>query len=1512
MKKRILSVILSTLMVLSLFPVEAALAVASQPTVSVETCYAQPGDSVNVKVTIKNNPGIIGSTMSLSYDSGLTLISASNGEAFSALTLTKPGKFSSPCNFVWDATNISPEEIKDGTILTLTFSVADTVDEGRTLGVRLTATDATDVKMNDIQFKVVSGSVGIINYIPGDVDSNKKVNTTDVIQYRRHLAGGYGTTIHEAAADVNADSKNNTSDVITIRRYLAGGYTDAVGDPLRLLPSPLGPLATGCEHDLVAVSYLAPTASEYGHINHWYCTKCGKYFQDEAGTTEIAESDVLLQPTTPTPVGDHAIIYDVANGDTYLEGLIAKGEISNNNPVGFDESVGVVSFRNLSVPGYRFLGWYDGAGDNASQVKKIDAGTTYDVELYAHWSKIEYTVQFKSDIFLEESEIKYTVDKGAVLPTPRLSNYVFTGWSDDSGKLYSKKIIPAGTTKDLTLTANWTSERNKTWTKKMTKDDIENPVIYEDEDNNIILFAYEIGEIQNVPLYTIKDFGYISGDGVTKTETETYSTTITESFMQSYAKAVASATTESSNWTLSENWNETTSIDEQWCQERGITQAEAETIAKSDTGTWNISNSKNGSTDTTHVETNQDNWENQVKINSSSESTTKTKEAASLGSTIGAHYEAKAGASAMGASAEVSAGVSAELRSEISVENENSSTDKRGLEVGGASGNTQTTSDTSVTSSGWSNTASYGGSSTSSRSATTSTELSEKLSSKYGYGKSYIKGGGSSNTQGLSATNSSSDEYGSSVTYSTATSESRTSTWTTQSTKAGYHRWIVAGTAHVFGVVGYDMATESYFVYTYSIMDDETHEFEDYSYTTANYNDHQNGVISFEIPYYVAQYVSSRVNHSAGLKVNQNTGIITGYSGIDDCVVIPEYMNVGSGQVVKVTGISENAFCGNQNIKTVVLSDFITEIPNNAFKNCTSLIGVVGGEITRIGDQAFSGCVSMKDCGITRYITSLGTDAFNGVAKLMVNAANAGIVQAAVDSGADEVVLYLKQLTDSLDGEELFVSDETSRFELNGYGQTYRDISIESNADTTVINKCRFVSSSKIPLQLASSEVTLNDVTADAFGIAMVLSWEETNLRLQGDINVISANTNALLCKNVTLYESNPNVDGSLRVSDKILVCGNVNNDNLLIYQTYEKITAETFERLLHSYTLYFDPDGGECSTASKVVPNGVAIGPLPVPTKDNYTFTGWYLADGTPVTEETVFSMGLDQTAYAHWSLNTYTVYFNANGGTCTESSREVLFGAAYGLLPFPAREFYTFGGWYTAANGGDAVSADTVSSGDATIYAHWTLNPTSDWVLKSSMPTGAQVVQTKWLIQSSKSNIDGFTLYDTTSVWGDYGAWSGWSDSPHYKSDSRDVDTRDVIGSYTLDSCTDADSYGYRRYFKYHNNSYYLRYDRDPITVSVDTFRGLNSYAEGSWYGYASNVQGYIMGPGTGYAGDATDWVPMFVVSENYKTQWRYRDRSKIYTYYLQKIENGESNNVPSGDGITNVQEWVQYRAK
>ena len=73
--------------------------------------------------------------------------------------------------------------------------------------------------------------------------------------------------------------------------------------------------------------------------------------------------------------------------------------------------------------------------------------------------------------------------------------------------------------------------------------------------------------------------------------------------------------------------------------------------------------------------------------------------------------------------------------------------------------------------------------------------------------------------------------------------------------------------------------------------------------------------------------------------------------------------------------------------------------------------------------------------------------------------------------------------------------------------------------------------------------------------------------------------------------------------------------------------------------------------------------------------------------------------------SLPTYTVTYDANGGSCSTTSEN----ASSVALPTPTRDGYTFNGWYTAATGGTLVGAAGDSyapSADITLYAQWTAN--------------------------------------------------------------------------------------------------------------------------------------------------------------------------------------------------------------
>ena len=133
----------------------------TKPSIQVSNVTAKAGDTVQVPVIIKNNPGIAGATLTLNYNSGLTLTSADSGEAFSSLTCSKPGKFTSPCNFTWDSE--SGETKENGTILYLTFTVPSTASAGDVFEISCSYRngDIFNDNMDDVTLTTISGGITV-------------------------------------------------------------------------------------------------------------------------------------------------------------------------------------------------------------------------------------------------------------------------------------------------------------------------------------------------------------------------------------------------------------------------------------------------------------------------------------------------------------------------------------------------------------------------------------------------------------------------------------------------------------------------------------------------------------------------------------------------------------------------------------------------------------------------------------------------------------------------------------------------------------------------------------------------------------------------------------------------------------------------------------------------------------------------------------------------------------------------------------------------------------------------------------------------------------------------------------------------------------------------------------------------------------------------------------------------------------------------------------------------------
>ena len=86
----------------------------------------------------------------------------------------------------------------------------------------------------------------------------------------------------------------------------------------------------------------------------------------------------------------------------------------------------------------------------------------------------------------------------------------------------------------------------------------------------------------------------------------------------------------------------------------------------------------------------------------------------------------------------------------------------------------------------------------------------------------------------------------------------------------------------------------------------------------------------------------------------------------------------------------------------------------------------------------------------------------------------------------------------------------------------------------------------------------------------------------------------------------------------------------------------------------------------------------------------------------------------------------YDVNGGKALEKATlTVTYDSAYGELPTPERDGYSFAGWYTAAEGGEAVRTGTICKGDVTIYARWEKNQESVKDVFTDIPDNAWFVK-------------------------------------------------------------------------------------------------------------------------------------------------------------------------------------------
>ena len=332
---------------------------------------------------------------------------------------------------------------------------------------------------------------------------------------------------------------------------------------------------------------------------------------------------------------------------------------------------------------------------------------------------------------------------------------------------------------------------------------------------------------------------------------------------------------------------------------------------------------------------------------------------------------------------------------------------------------------------------------------------------------------------------------------------------------------------------------------------------------------------------------------------------------------------------------------------------------------------------------------------------------FNGCGKPPLPPVITGIIsgQAAdpIESSAKDITGY----TPIADAKVTIVDAEgvthTTYTDSEGYYH-FDNLSVKANTIINIIKELpdggKKVYKDIIPLAVSSEEnydAGIADAESTALALVVEVLIELGQSQENVDLNEITSSDGFdELKENVQqAQQDNQDINTDNQINTQVEEIA----DNIVNPPTPEPTPTPT-------YTVTFNSQGGS-AVSSQTVNHGGLVSKPTDPTKAGYTFGGWYKESGCTTAwvfaSDTVTSA---VTLYAKWTIKTYTVTFNSQGGSAV-SSQTVNHGGLVSKPTDPTKAGYTFGGWYKEAGCTTAwdFDTDTVTS-NVTLYAQWNIN--------------------------------------------------------------------------------------------------------------------------------------------------------------------------------------------------------------
>lgn len=259
-----------------------------------------------------------------------------------------------------------------------------------------------------------------------------------------------------------------------------------------------------------------------------------------------------------------------------------------------------------------------------------------------------------------------------------------------------------------------------------------------------------------------------------------------------------------------------------------------------------------------------------------------------------------------------------------------------------------------------------------------------------------------------------------------------------------------------------------------------------------------------------------------------------------------------------------------------------------------------------------------------------------------------------------------------------------------------------------------------VALELSASSTSVSRISATQYKVTINASWKTYYDGAQTNYGMEASSGGATVTLNSfgTIASS-----GSKTLTGTYTISGNgaATKTVSVVFRNFNTDNGNSASKAVNisvsvpawtSYKISYNANGGSGTPSSQTKWKDQSLTlSTTKPTRTGYTFQGWATSSSGSVAYASgaTYTSNASITLYAVWKAITYTVSYNANGGSGAPSSQTKTYGQALTLSSTkPTKSKYAFLGWGTSASSTSvaySAGGSYTTNANITLYAVWAL---------------------------------------------------------------------------------------------------------------------------------------------------------------------------------------------------------------